>query len=152
EAVDGLLHDVLGYVEIETRPEDFERDLQWEQALEMTDRLTELARSLGRTFQVKLSNTLVVRNHRQVFPASEAVQYLSGQPLHVLPLSLAERFRRPRPEVPTSFSAGVDNQNFPDCVALGFTPITTCTDLLRPGGYGRLPRYVGHLEERMRAL
>jgi putative selenate reductase len=152
EAVDGLLHDVLGYVEIETRPEDFERDLQWEQALEMTDRLTELARSLGRTFQVKLSNTLVVRNHRRVFPASEAVQYLSGQPLHVLTLSLGERFRRARPEVPISFSAGVDNQNFPDCVALGFTPITTCTDLLRPGGYGRLPRYVGHLEERMRAL
>jgi putative selenate reductase len=53
--------------------------------------------------------------------------------------------------VPISFSAGVDARNFADCVALGFTPITTCTDLLRPGGYGRLPRYLDNLEERMRA-
>src|SRR5262249_12933166 len=30
--------------------------------------------------------------------------------------------------------------------------ITTCTDLLRPGGYGRLPRYMTLLEEKMRAL
>ena len=152
EAVDGLLHDVLGYTEIETRPEDFDKDLQWEQALEITDRLSELARSLGRRFQVKFSNTLVVRNHRQFFPRTEAVQYLSGQPLHVITLNLVEKYRQARPEVPISFSAGVDNQNFPDCVALGFTPITTCTDLLRPGGYGRLPRYLERLEERMRGL
>jgi putative selenate reductase len=151
-AVDGLLHDVLGYEEVRTRAEDFEKDLQWEQALEITDRLSELARSLGRTFQVKFSNTLVVRNHRSFFPASEGAMYLSGGPLHVITLALVERYRRARPEVPISFSAGVDAQNYPDCVALGFTPITTCTDLLRPGGYGRLPRYGALLDERMRAL
>jgi putative selenate reductase len=150
--VDGLLHDVLGYHEVETRAEDFAKDLQWEQALEVTDRLSELARSLGRTFQVKLSNTLVVRNHRPFFPASEAVMYLSGEPLHVITLHLVERYRKARPEVPISFSAGVDSRNFADCAALGFTPITTCTDLLRPGGYGRLPAYLDRLEERMRAL
>jgi putative selenate reductase len=151
-AVDGLLHDVLGYTEIETRAQDFDKDLQWAEALEITDRLSELARSLGRTFQVKFSNTLVVRNHRSFFPSSEAVMYLSGAPLHVITLNLVEKYRRARPEVPISFSAGVDGQNFPDCVALGFTPITTCTDLLRPGGYGRLPAYLSRLEERMRAL
>ena len=152
EAVDGLLHDVLGYREIETRQEDFDKDLQWPQALEITDRLTELARSRGRTFQVKFSNTLVVRNHRSFFPSSEQVMYLSGEPLHVITLNLVDRYRRARPLVPISFSAGVDARNFPDCVALGFTPITTCTDLLRPGGYGRLPAYLSRLEERMRAL
>ena len=151
-AVDGLLHDVLGYHDIETRALDFEKDLQWAEALEITDRLSELARSLGRTFQVKFSNTLVVRNHRAFFPSSEAVMYLSGAPLHVITLNLVEKYRRARPAVPISFSAGVDGQNFPDCVALGFTPITTCTDLLRPGGYGRLPAYLTRLEERMRAL
>jgi len=31
-------------------------------------------------------------------------------------------------------------------------PTTTCTDLLRPGGYGRLPRYVANLEARMREV
>ncbi len=152
EAVDGLLHDVLGYAEIETRPEDFAKDLQWDQALEITDRLSELARSLGRTFRVKFSNTLVVRNHRPFFPAGEEVMYLSGAPLHVVTLNLVERFRRARPDVPISFSAGVDNRNFPDCVALGFTPVTVCSDLLRPGGYGRLPKYLENLEDRMRLL
>ena len=152
EAVDGLLHDVLGYDEVRTRPRDFEKDLQWGQALEMTDRLSEVARSRGRRFQVKFSNTLVVENHRPFFPASEAVMYLSGEPLHVITLNLVEKYRRARPEVPISFSAGVDARNYPDCAALGFTPITTCTDLLRPGGYGRLPKYAENLEERMRAL
>ena len=152
ERVDHLLHDVLGYREVETRAQDFEKDLQWEQALEITDRLSEVARAHGRTFQVKFSNTLVVRNHRRFFPATEEVMYLSGEPLHVLTLNLVEKYRQARPEVPISFSAGVDNRNFPDCAALGFTPITTCTDLLRPGGYARLPKYLENLEERMRAL
>ncbi len=150
--VEELLHDLLGYTELQTRPRDFEADLQWQSALEMTDRLAELARSAGRSFGVKLSNTLVVKNHRKVFPATEAVHYLSGQPLHVITLSLVESFRRARPGIPISFSAGVDNRNFPDCVALGLIPVTTCTDLLRPGGYGRLPRYLENLEERMRDL
>jgi len=152
QTVDGLLHDVMGYDEVRTRAEDFDKDLQWEQALEITDRLSEVARSRGRTFQVKFSNTLVVRNHRTFFPAGESVMYLSGGPLHVVTMALVDRYRRARPEVPISFSAGVDAQNYADCVALGFTPITTCTDLLRPGGYGRLPRYDALLAERMRAL
>jgi putative selenate reductase len=150
ETVDGLLHDVLGYGEVRTRAEDFDKDLQWDQALEITDRLSEVARARGRTFQVKFSNTLVVRNHRAFFPAAESVMYLSGGPLHVITMALVDKYRRARPEVPISFSAGVDAHNYADCVALGFTPITTCTDLLKPGGYGRLPRYDAVLDERMR--
>ncbi len=78
--------------------------------------------------------------------------YLSGPPLHVITLALVERVRRARPEVPLSFSAGVDNRNFADCVALGLAPVTVCTDLLKPGGYARLPKYLENLEERMRGL
>ena len=152
DAVDALLHDGLGYAEVETRREDFEKDLQWADALEMTDRLTERARSLGRELRLKLSNTLVARNHRRFFPPGERVMYLSGAPLHVIALHLVERLRRARPEVPLSFSAGVDNRNFADCVALGLAPVTVCTDLLKPGGYSRLPKYLENLEERMRGL
>jgi putative selenate reductase len=152
DAVDRLLHDVLGYSEIETRPEDFEEDLQWEPALEMTDRLADCARALGRELRLKLSNTLVVRNHRRFFPAGEAAMYLSGAPLHVITMSLVERVRRARPEVPLSYSAGVDNRNFADCVALGLAPVTACTDLLKAGGYSRLPKYLENLMDRMRAL
>ncbi len=152
DAVDGVLHDVLGYEDVETRREDFDKDLQWASALEMTDRLAERARSLGRELRLKLSNTLVVRNHRKFFPAGEGTMYLSGPPLHVLTLHLVARLRRARPDVPLSFSAGVDNRNFPDCVALGLAPVTVCTDLLKPGGYSRLPKYLENLEERMRGL
>jgi putative selenate reductase len=116
----------------------------------MTDRLTERARALGRELRLKLSNTLVVRNHRRFFPPGESVMYLSGAPLHVITLHLVERFRQARPQVPLSFSAGVDNRNFADCVALGLAPVTVCTDLLKPGGYSRLPRYLENLEDRMR--
>jgi putative selenate reductase len=150
--VDALLRDVLGYAELETRAEDFDRDLRWDDALALIDRSAERARAAGRGFGVKLSNTLVVRNHRTVFPASEQVMYLSGQPLHVLTLSLLADLRRARPEVPVSFSAGVDAANFADCVSLGLAPVTVCTDLLRPGGYGRLSRYLGNLEAAMRSV
>ncbi|HET7294412.1 MAG TPA: glutamate synthase [Vicinamibacteria bacterium] len=152
EAVDGLLHDVLGYTDVETRAEDFDRDLRWPRALELSDRLSERARALGRGFRLKLSNTLVVRNRSAFLPPGEPVAYLSGPPLHVIALALVERFRRERPEVPLSFSAGVDSRNFADCVALGLAPVTVCTDLLKPGGYGRLPRYLVNLEARMRDL
>ena len=70
----------------------------------------------------------------------------------MITLHLVERYRKARPEVPISFSAGVDSRNFADCAALGFTPITACTDLLRPGGYARLPAYLQRLEERMRMV
>jgi putative selenate reductase len=35
-------------------------------------------------------------------------------------------------------------------VACGFVPVTTCTDLLKTGGYGRLPPYLHDLQQRMR--
>jgi hypothetical protein len=51
-----------------------------------------------------------------------------------------------------SCSAGVDAHNVADCVAAGLVPLTTCTDLLRAGGYGRLSRYITNLEARMREV
>jgi putative selenate reductase len=76
--------------------------------------------------------------------------YLSGQPLHVITLTLADAFRGAvGPGMPISFSAGVDRFNFTDMVACGFCPITVCTDLLRPGGYGRLPVYLKTLAAAM---
>ena len=60
------------------------------------------------------------------------------------------RFRRQFGDrVPVSFSAGVDRRNFADAVALGLTPITVCSDLLKPGGYGRLQGYHAELKRRM---
>lgn len=76
--------------------------------------------------------------------------YLSGAPLHVITLTLAHEFRQKMgAEFPISFSAGVDRKNFPALVACGFVPITTCTDLLKTGGDGRLPAYLHDLTKEM---
>src|SRR5690348_1160243 len=55
-------------------------------------------------------------------------------------------------EFPISFSAGVDRKNFANLVACGIVPITTCTDLLKTGGYGRLPPYLHDLQKEMQKV
>jgi len=110
-----------------------------------------VARARGRRFAVKCSNTLVVKNHRAMF--RDDVMYLSGPPLHVITMNLVRRLRdRLGGALPVSFSAGLDAHNVAGAVAMNMVPCTVCTDLLRPGGYGRLPRYVANLEARMREL
>ncbi|MCX7717804.1 MAG: hypothetical protein N2111_05280 [Candidatus Sumerlaeaceae bacterium] len=142
-----LLHEVMGYTEIAVNPSAYTLGLQFEEAVQLVDRLTRFAQSRGRRLGCKFSNTLEVKNHRSFFPPGNDVMYLSGAPLHVLTLALADEFRRAvGPAVPFSFSAGVDQHNFADVVACGFVPVTTCTDLLKPGGFGRLPAYLQRLE------
>ncbi len=153
DGVCALLHDTLGYREVRPHRESFEHDLKWDEALSMVRRLAGHAAQRGLTFGAKLSNTLVVENHKAFFPSSERLMYLSGAPLHVLTFELCRRFREAyAAPLPVSFSAGVDARNYADCVAAGFVPITTCTDLLKPGGYSRLPRYLDNLAARMQAL
>jgi len=151
EAVEHLLHDVMGYREILVTPDAFEKDLQFADALEMIPRLDRLARSRGKRLAVKFSNTLVVKNHKTFF--TDEVMYMSGPPLHVLTMNLVKKFREHMgASIPISFSAGIDAHNFANAVAMNFVPVTTCTDLLRPGGYGRLTRYLDNLGAKMRAM
>ncbi|MGD0224444.1 MAG: 4Fe-4S dicluster domain-containing protein [Terriglobia bacterium] len=149
--VEHLLHDVLGYHDLLVTQEAFDKDLQWAEAMEMIPRLDRLARSRGKRLAVKFSNTLVVKNHRTFF--TDEVMYMSGAPLHVLTLNLVQKFREHMgAKIPISFSAGLDSNNMADCVAMNFIPVTACTDLLRPGGYARLIRYMEKLGEKMRAV
>jgi putative selenate reductase len=150
QRMDELLHERLGYTEVTVAAEAFEQDATWDQASGIIDRLTPFAAELGLGFGIKLTNTLVVENHREFFPAAERLMYLSGQPLHVLAMHLVRDVRRAfGPDLPISFSAGVDKLNYPDTLALGLVPATICTDLLRPGGYGRAGAYFSSLAERM---
>ena len=145
EQVDALLHGPLGWRHVELDRAAFERDLQWDAALQLLGRLRASAARHGRTLGVKLTNTLVVRNTRGRL-AGDAV-YLSGPPLHPIAITLAERLARATGgALPMALSAGVHAGNFADAVACGFAPVTTCTDLLRPTGYRRLPRYLKALE------
>ncbi|MEK7383035.1 MAG: glutamate synthase, partial [Elusimicrobiota bacterium] len=148
-----LLHDAMGYMDVHVPEEAFAKDATWEQACGFVERLSRKARGLGRGFGVKLSNTLVVENRGDFLPASEKTIYLSGAPLHVLAMDLVGRFRERFGEaVPVSFSAGIDKTNFPDAVSLGLVPVTVCSDLLAPGGYGRLRGYSEELARRMDAV
>ena len=149
----GLLGDTLGYRDVHVPETAFERDASWEQAQGFVERLGARAAELGLGLGVKFSNTLIVENHRSFFPATEKEMYLSGPPLHVLAMHLVDRFRdRFGDRYPISFSAGIQRKNFPDAVALGLVPITVCSDLLQPGGYGRARGYFDELGARMRAL
>jgi putative selenate reductase len=151
ETVEHLLHEVMGYDEIRVTAEAFAKDLQFGQAMEIIPRLDRLARSCGKRLAVKCSNTLVVKNNRTFF--TDDVMYMSGPPLHVITMNLVKKLREHLgTQIPISFSAGVDAHNFANMVAMNFVPITTCTDLLRPGGYGRLIRYLDNLAAKMQAL
>ena len=148
-----LLHEVMGYRDIHVPDSAFERDARWEQMEGFVYRLGEKAKGLGRSFGVKFTNTLIVENRRGFFPEGEKEMYLSGPPLHVLALNLVQQFRKVfGARFPVSFSAGVDRGNFAECVALGLTPVTVCSDLLQPGGYARAGRYFEPLLARMAAL
>ncbi len=147
-----LLNDVLGYDD-HIPDEAFDKDASWGQAVEFLGRLEDKARALDRGFGVKLTNTLVVENRGGWLPASEKLMYLSGQPLHVLAMSLLAKLRRELGDrYHVSFSAGIDRTNFPDAVSLGLVPVSVCTDLLRTGGYGRMEGYFRELGARMDAV
>ncbi len=150
-----ILHERLGYRELNVPAAAFDKDATWEQVTGFVDRLGTLAHSLGRGFGVKFSNTLLVDNHKSFFPASEKVMYLSGPPLHVLAMLLVRRFRQIFGDrLPISFSGGIDAGNFADAVALGLQPVSVCSDMLKSGaysGYARGARYLVNLVKRMNA-
>lgn len=158
ETVRGLLHDTLGYHELSVRQQTFDNDLQWNDALAMIARLRAVAHQRGLIFGVKMTNTLVVDNFKDFFTEKE--MYLSGQPLHVLSSQLLAKVRSalpvigPNGEAPVvySFSAGIDQHNFAMAAAADLCPVTTCSDLLRPGGYARLPKYLENLSSAMKKV
>ena len=153
ERLEQLLFDVLGYTELRVNPKAYEAGLRFDESLELCERLTRFGRQRGRQIGFKFSNTLEVLNSRDFFTPANEIMYLSGEPLHVITMTLTDEFRRAAgPDVPISFSGGVDRRNFPLAVACGFVPVTISTDLLRPGGYGRLPSYLASLVQEMQRV
>jgi putative selenate reductase len=146
ETVAGIVNDELGYREVSVKEEAFAADLQMERGLELIGELNAYAAERGRRFGIKLTNTLVVNNHKGWMP--DDTMYLSGPPLHVLAATLLETLASHLPgvldipgsdgDVMVSFSAGITKENLADSIAMGVNPATVCSDLLKPGGYGRL--------------
>lgn len=153
DRLEHLLHDVLGYRELVVNPAAYESVISLAESVELCRRLRAFAAARGRSVGFKFSNTLEVLNHRTFFAPDQRIMYLSGQPLHVITMALVDEFRRAvGADVPISFSAGIDRHNFPRAVACGFVPVTISTDLLRPGGYGRLRSCLEDLAADMRRV
>ncbi len=148
DGVLGILRDRLGFREVEIPDRVFDHDLQWEDAVPMLRRLRAVAREAGIPFGVKLSNTLAMANPRRVLPGDEV--YMSGRALYPITMSLFRRLREALgADLPVSYSAGADSLNVATVLSCGARPVTAATDLLKPGGYGRLRDWLDKLSAEM---
>ncbi len=144
-----ILNDRLGY-ETEVPDEAFGHDLAYDDGVALIENLTAAARERGVTFSLKLTNTLETANTHQNLPKNEAMVYMSGRALHPISIHLAHRLQeRFEGTLDISFSAGVNCFNVAEVLACGLRPVTVCSDLLKPGGYGRLSQYLEILREKM---
>ena len=140
-----ILNEQLGF---ETVVPDlaFEHDLKYPEGVALIRNLLAEAEAGGTAFNIKLTNTLETRNLEQNLPDNGQMVYMSGRALHPISINLAARLQREfRGALDISFSAGVDCFNFPQVIACNLRPVTVCSDILKPGGYGRLSQYLGNL-------
>jgi putative selenate reductase len=147
-----LNHD-LGYDSVHVPEAAFDHDLKYPDALNLINNLQSHADETGVEFGLKLTNTLEVENHRPIFPEKESMMYLSGRALHPISINLAAKLQNEfKGKLDVSFSAGVDAINVADTLACNLRPVTTCTDVLNPGGYTRLGQYLSNLSTAMQAV
>ena len=153
DKVRSVLGETLGFDEVVVPDEAFGHDLKYPDAVGMIERLGARASELELAFGVKLSNTLEVQNHRRVFSKDERMMYLSGRPLHALTVHLAQKLARQFDgKLAMSFAGGAEAFNAPHLLRCGMTTVTTCTDLLKPGGYLRLLQYIDETRSAMAAV
>jgi putative selenate reductase len=128
--------------DVEIKRDNFERDLQFGDALKLIASLDSKARAAGRRFGIKLSNTLANANDGAFLPGGE--RYMSGRALFPLTIELASKLagalRESLPNWDSRFSycGGAWAKNSGELIAAGLGPITIATDMLKPGGYLRL--------------
>jgi len=124
----------------------FEHDLKYKDAVNIITRLQQKADENKVFFGLKLTNTLESLNHKDVFPAEEKMMYASGKVLHPISINLAKKLQNEfSGKLNISFSGGADAFNTPSIVASGLFPVTVCSDILKPGGYGKLHQYIAQL-------
>jgi len=141
EMLRGILNDKLNFRTI-VPDIAFEHDLKYPDALSIIKALQAVAKEENLEFGLKLTNTLETQNNKDVFGSDIDMMYMSGRALHPLSINLANKlYKDLKGEVPFSFSAGVDAFNAANVLACGFKTVTTCSDLLKPGGYMRMAQY-----------
>ena len=142
EKLRDILNDNLGF-DVEVPDLAFEHDLKYEAGIALIESLRARAAKVGVEFNLKLTNTLETTNRDQNLPENEQMVYMSGRALHPISIHLARRLQNEfNGELDISFSAGADCFNVADILACNMRPVTVCSDILKPGGYGRLSQYL----------
>lgn len=146
-----ILNDQLGFV-TEVPDEAFGHDLKYPDGVQIIKNMLAAAEAKGVTFNLKLTNTLESVNHKTIFPPNEKMMYMSGRALHPISINVAAKLQNEfNGSLDISFSAGADCFNLPKIIACGIKPVTVCSDLLKPGGYGRQLQYLNELAAAMHA-
>ena len=149
DRVRAIINDDLGFGDVPVPDEAFGHDLRYADAVPMIHNLRRAAAAADVGFGLKLSNTLEVENWRGRF-AGDGMMYLSGRALHPVTVNLAATLNEEfGGTLPMSFAGGADCFNVADLLASGMTTVTVCSDLLKSGGYLRLPQYLENLDRAM---
>lgn len=128
--------------------EAFEHDVKYADALGFIKRLKEKAKENNVFFGLKLTNTLESINNKNVFSEKEKMMYASGKVLHPISVNVARSLQNDFGDnLDISFSGGADAFNIVELVSCGLYPVTVSSDLLKPGGYGRLQQYIDNLRD-----
>lgn len=139
----GILNDMLGFKEVLVPDEAFEHDLTYPDAIKILTDLQSIANRKQVFFGVKLSNTLECINNRNIFPEKESMMYMSGRPLQGVTVQLAAQLAETfNGNLMMSYAGGADAFNAANLLRCGMVTVTTCSDLLRSGGYMRMAQYV----------
>ncbi len=145
-----ILHQELGYSEMEIPDPVFDNDLQYDRAVELIKDMKKLAEAHGLFFGVKLSNTLAMANRRGILPGDEL--YMSGRALYPITMTLFYKLMREfEGDLNVSYAGGADALNVVDILSSGACPVTCASELLKPGGYSRLLQFVESIENAMNA-
>lgn len=125
----------------------FEHDLKYPDALKLINSLQHAADKAGVVFNLKLTNTLESVNNKTIFIPEEKMMYMSGRALHPISINLAKKLQQEyKGKLDISFCAGADCFNISQIMNCGLTPVTVCSDILKPGGYARLTQYLDELK------
>ena len=151
EQVLDILHNYLGFKEIQIEHAVFTNDLQYGMAVDLIKSLKSYSNKHDLEFGVKLSNTLPVSNHRNVFQEKE--MYMSGRSLFPITINLAYKIMKEfDSDLNISYCGGADAFNFPEIIKSSLCPVTVASDLLKPGGYSRLVQYLENLRKDMESI
>jgi len=126
----------------------FEHDLKFPDAVQIIRNLQAVARQEKLHFGLKLTNTLESKNHKGIFTDASGMMYNSGRSLHPVSVHVALKLQEEfGGALDLSFSGGAHAFNVADLIGCGLSPVTICTDLLKPGGYGRMHQTIEKLRD-----